>query len=171
MGITEDRNQKQIHFCFVCNGPGISAFKFTERDYAVDAGIVEAYGKFSDKDRRICPACLRKLCITCRRRAPVRIDSTRKKKKQIPPLPTPRIGSWRYFTWHNQNGICHYCKQLTGGERWTVDHRHPKSKGGKQNHNNKFNLVGCCQSCNHLKGSLTEQEFLEYFSKSKWMHI
>lgn len=31
MGITEDRNTEQIHFCFMCNGPGTSRWDDTRR--------------------------------------------------------------------------------------------------------------------------------------------
>lgn len=40
MGIVEDRNTKQIHFCYFCGGPGTGRF---------------------DDDRRICPKCRRLL--------------------------------------------------------------------------------------------------------------
>lgn len=186
MGPVEPRNQKQIYFCFICNGSGTSKFKFTEQDYAVAANVVDAYRKFSDKDRRVCSTCLRWLILT---RGPVVLRSapiipiseiritpvknrkpkvkTRRKKdiSEIPPLPTPRAGSYRYVTWHSQSGICHYCKQLTEGNRWTLDHKHPRSKGGKHKYNGRLNLVGCCMTCNHLKGSLTYDEFINGIKK------
>lgn len=31
MGITEDRNTKQVHFCFMCGGPGTSNWDDTRR--------------------------------------------------------------------------------------------------------------------------------------------
>ena len=73
----------------------------------------------------------------------------------------------RALLWVKCGGICHYCekqmvfrgaknfeKQLP--DDFTVDHRHPVAKGGKDGRNN---LAGCCFKCNSLKKFLTEEAF------------
>lgn len=59
--------------------------------------------------------------------------------------------------WVSQQGICHYCKQKVGYNRFTVDHIVARSKGGGNSIGNK---VGACSSCNNAKGALTQEEFL-----------
>ncbi len=56
-----------------------------------------------------------------------------------------------------QKGVCYYCRQVTKYEKWTVDHKTPKSRGGT----GKTNLTGACWSCNNRKGDRTEAEFRE----------
>jgi hypothetical protein len=41
----------------------------------------------------------------------------------------------------------------------TIDHKMPKSRGGKDDDTNK---QVCCWFCNQLKGSLTDNEFKKY---------
>jgi hypothetical protein len=55
-----------------------------------------------------------------------------------------------------QSGKCHYCRNFTKLDKWTVDHKIPLIRGGT---NDVSNLVGCCSSCNHLKDWLTDVEF------------
>lgn len=44
---------------------------------------------------------------------------------------------------------CFYCDRDMG-DKWTIDHYIPLSKGGEHT---KSNLVACCQSCNSIKGN------------------
>jgi hypothetical protein len=84
--------------------------------------------------------------------------------------PTRKFGAWIYpkvvklikYVWikvasesprfskrgvlSRDNRICAYC----GGTATTIDHVHPKSKGGK---NDWLNVVAACQPCNHRKGN------------------
>lgn len=55
-----------------------------------------------------------------------------------------------------QKGLCYYCKQPTSYARWTLDHKQPLSRGGRNCPENK---VGCCGTCNQAKANLTEAEF------------
>lgn len=60
------------------------------------------------------------------------------------------------------NRTCAYC----GGHATTVDHVHPRSKGGT---NTWTNLVASCQRCNHKKGSRDLAEVQErYGMKLLW---
>ena len=58
---------------------------------------------------------------------------------------------------------CQYCGKEGGifgmrkGVRLTLDHVHPKSRGGERSWNN---MVASCQSCNGKKGALTPEEAL-----------
>lgn len=65
--------------------------------------------------------------------------------------------SRRNWLFIKQGGICHYCRQATSWEDWTVEHRIPRSRGGKGDPNN---LVGACWLCNNRKGNRTEEEFV-----------
>lgn len=49
------------------------------------------------------------------------------------------------------NRTCAYC----GDHATTIDHVHPRSKGGK---NTWQNMVAACLKCNHKKGSRTLEE-------------
>lgn len=50
---------------------------------------------------------------------------------------------------------CHYCGEMVGGKCLTVDHVHPKVKGGK---NTRDNCVQCCNVCNSIKGARTFEQ-------------
>lgn len=63
--------------------------------------------------------------------------------------------SRRVLSHRRQKGICHYCEKHTHIGKWTLDHRIPKSRGGGEG----YNLIGCCFTCNHAKGDMTEFEF------------
>lgn len=71
----------------------------------------------------------------------------------------------RELLFKTQGGICHYCKNLTALTDWSVDHRLPYYRGGRNNFNNK---VGCCKPCNHLKACLTEEEFVELLKPGRF---
>jgi hypothetical protein len=49
------------------------------------------------------------------------------------------------------NRTCAYCGEFAS----TIDHVHPRSRGGK---NTWQNMVAACLSCNHKKGSRTPEE-------------
>jgi 5-methylcytosine-specific restriction endonuclease McrA len=77
----------------------------------------------------------------------------------------------RKFIWIKSKGICFYCEKRMdfGGAKqnesqkpddFTVDHRQPVAKGGKDG---KYNLAGCCMRCNTLKANLTEEEFRDNY--------
>lgn len=77
------------------------------------------------------------------------------------------MGSVRLRTFLNQRGICFYCRTVTKYEKWTIDHKQPKSRGGS---NGTANKVGACWSCNNRKGNLTEAEFRKVEAESKENH-
>ncbi len=53
--------------------------------------------------------------------------------------------------WH----ICAYCGDEFSTSQLTIDHVHPKSRGGT---NQWTNCVTACRSCNHKKGDRTPEE-------------
>jgi CRISPR/Cas system Type II protein with McrA/HNH and RuvC-like nuclease domain len=53
--------------------------------------------------------------------------------------------------WH----ICAYCGDEFSSSQLTIDHVHPKSRGGT---NQWTNCVTACRSCNHRKGNRTPEE-------------
>ncbi len=58
----------------------------------------------------------------------------------------------------DQLELCYYCGNefIDGTEREpTLDHRIPKSRGGRRG----TNLVCACARCNRIKGNLTEEEY------------
>lgn len=66
---------------------------------------------------------------------------------------------YKAFLYFYQNGRCAYClgemrlsfaEERTGGNLATLDHVKPACKNGKTSWEN---LVLCCSSCNHKKGS------------------
>lgn len=132
MGITEDRDQKQIYFCAFCNGPGVIHLEHGTRlctpchNWYVRGGfhqkIEEDYG--------------------CR---------VRKKFKKITPTERRRDRLYR-----EQRKLCYYCCLEIPFDKWTIEHKQPISKGGKRNISNE---VGACRYCNGIKGNLTEAEF------------
>ena len=62
---------------------------------------------------------------------------------------------------HKDKGdICHYCNlDMTDKQHLrTLDHKIPKSKGGK---NNAENILIACQPCNLSKGNMDYDEFIK----------
>ncbi len=55
-----------------------------------------------------------------------------------------------------QDKKCYYCERTIIFRSWTIDHKIPLCRGGR---NDKDNLVGACHSCNGSKSLLTEIEF------------
>lgn len=50
---------------------------------------------------------------------------------------------------------CQYCLAVLPGKELTLDHVHPRSRGGKSTWEN---LVACCYGCNNRKGDRTPSE-------------
>lgn len=63
---------------------------------------------------------------------------------------TPAFQKWRKKQFLKQGGLCWYCQDYLPVVRQNVEHKLPRSKGGK---NNKNNLVLACSNCNRKKGS------------------
>lgn len=68
-----------------------------------------------------------------------------------------------------QKGLCHYCRRPMAAAgsaearatpllAETVEHRHPRSRGGTDSWTN---LVLACKECNGAKASMNEQAFLD----------
>lgn len=56
------------------------------------------------------------------------------------------------------------CKDLD----FTIDHKLPRSRGGKDN---PSNTVPCCLRCNNLKGDLTDAEFRRHVARFGYERI
>lgn len=62
--------------------------------------------------------------------------------------------------------ICCYCRREYGsgsGQRFTVDHLVPLSRGGSKS---RENLIGCCGGCNMSKGCRTPEEWLQELAEA-----
>lgn len=55
------------------------------------------------------------------------------------------------------NMVCFYCGEKMKLKRATVDHVHPKSKGGERGDNIKM----CCKKCNSYKSNKTIAQFVQ----------
>ena len=53
------------------------------------------------------------------------------------------------------HSTCQYCGRQLSASELTLDHVHPRSRGGESTWDN---LVACCKACNHRKGSRTPEE-------------
>ncbi|MCA1630800.1 MAG: HNH endonuclease [Acidobacteria bacterium] len=53
------------------------------------------------------------------------------------------------------HSTCQYCGKGLPPSELTLDHVHPRSRGGESSWDN---LVACCKRCNHRKGSRTPEE-------------
>lgn len=62
---------------------------------------------------------------------------------------------------------CHYCTLFFPKKKITIDHKHPKSKGGK---NTVDNVVSSCFKCNNLKGNIPYEEFIKLYPPYKINH-
>ena len=61
----------------------------------------------------------------------------------------------RYIMYARDQNLCAYCGQEFVNSKLTIDHVHPKSKGGK---NIWTNTVTSCKPCNHRKGDRLLEE-------------
>lgn len=57
-----------------------------------------------------------------------------------------------------QGGVCYYCYSCLTLYKKTADHKVPRSVGGGSD---TKNLVAACFACNHAKGTMSEEEFLQ----------
>lgn len=64
-------------------------------------------------------------------------------------------GNYRKYVYVRDKNKCQYCGEVFDDRDLTVDHVHPKSKGGS---NDWTNLVTCCQPCNTKKADRFCQE-------------
>lgn len=58
--------------------------------------------------------------------------------------------------WVEQDKKCYYCYKSILFDEISVDHKLPKSKGGK---NSMENYAVCCFNCNNDKADMTEEEY------------
>jgi 5-methylcytosine-specific restriction endonuclease McrA len=88
------------------------------------------------------------------------------KSKSSERLPPPKPHTPRWYKYHEQNGICHYCLEKIDPTEWTIDHKKPRLHGGI---GHPENTVGCCWTCNHEKGSQTYEAFMvsEYLKRKR----
>ncbi len=56
-----------------------------------------------------------------------------------------------------QKGHCHFCQQLVGADKLTMDHLVPLARGGKST---RGNIVPACSTCNKNKQLDTPAETL-----------
>ena len=78
-------------------------------------------------------------------------------------MPGPVNPRTRRKVFDRDGWYCHYCDvKLYEKEGPTVDHKLPKSRGGK---NTLENLVACCRWCNNAKGDMPYKLFLAIFEE------
>src|SRR5690625_3525809 len=87
-------------------------------------------------------------------------------------LGTHTRGQWTMQMWRQKN-VCHYCGKIPSESGPTLimgeyrhhmlplvkDHMTPISRGGSDAMDN---IVGACAKCNHEKGRMTAEEYMEY---------
>lgn len=78
------------------------------------------------------------------------------------------LNRWKKEIHKRDNYTCYYC-----GEKYDIDFLHldhiiPKSQGGKDR---KENLTTACETCNLIKGELSNKSFLEKVIKKYEFHI
>lgn len=61
----------------------------------------------------------------------------------------------RYTLYARDRNMCGYCGNVFHLAELTIDHVHPRSRGGK---NTWVNCVSSCKRCNHHKGNRTPEE-------------
>ena len=70
-------------------------------------------------------------------------------------LPHRRVPATRTAIMLRDAYTCQYCGSTPGRNLLTVDHVHPRSRGGSHDW---VNLVTACKRCNQKKGSMTPSE-------------
>lgn len=75
--------------------------------------------------------------------------------KEYAYIPTHKLVYNKEAIIKRDNSICQYCGMPLSRDEITIDHIHPKSKGGK---NSFYNCVVCCKYCNSQKGDATLEE-------------
>lgn len=71
------------------------------------------------------------------------------KMKKLRRLIKGRMRKSRANIYAKSGGRCRYCGRELQPEEMTIDHIHPKSKGGKDH---PKNLTAACNQCNGRKG-------------------
>ena len=56
----------------------------------------------------------------------------------------------RRRVFNESGGVCLYCGHLLSPYRFTLDHIHPRQRGGHRE--KRANLAACCSICNSFKG-------------------
>lgn len=70
---------------------------------------------------------------------------------------------------HNeQNGRCYYCLNPFPLQMGNLEHKQPRSKGGKDDIGN---LAFTCYPCNSRKGNMTEKEFMANMAENDWLRV
>lgn len=67
----------------------------------------------------------------------------------------------RRYLYIVERGRCHYCHKPIQFDNTTVDHIHPKSKGGILH---PSNAVISCNKCNQAKHSMSYDDFISMFT-------
>jgi 5-methylcytosine-specific restriction endonuclease McrA len=73
-------------------------------------------------------------------------------------VPFRKVNLTRENVFRRDDFKCIYCRS---SEKLTIDHVHPRSKGGQNTWNN---LVTCCGKCNVKKGDLLVDDFLKEYN-------
>jgi hypothetical protein len=80
-------------------------------------------------------------------------------KKRYPDVKNPNQKKLkRRLNFLKKDPYCYYCRREVNAETSTLDHKIPRSKGGK---NSMDNLALCCYICNHRKGDRDAEEFIK----------
>jgi hypothetical protein len=89
-------------------------------------------------------------------------------------IPKRSVVFCRRNLWRRDKGRCQYCGSQPGTDDITMDHIHPKSKGGLSTFEN---CVLCCTACNLKKGNKSLQEVgmrlqkLKRHSNGEWSPV
>ena len=64
-------------------------------------------------------------------------------------MPKKEVKFTRHNIFERDHNTCQYCGRIFSPQELTLDHIHPRSRGGDSSWDN---LVTCCRSCNNRKG-------------------
>lgn len=64
--------------------------------------------------------------------------------------------------------ICYYCGKHVSGKDKTVDHKIPRSRGGRTYYSN---LCIACEFDNQQKGDMTDTEYIEFLQSKNSKHV
>lgn len=62
----------------------------------------------------------------------------------------------KHYIYARDGGKCFLCDQPVKGNKFSLDHYFPRSKGGSDN---VFNLVSACKKCNRYKKSTVPEDY------------
>ena len=71
---------------------------------------------------------------------------------------------WRAVIASNESK-CAYCGKKVWGSTRHIDHKRPRSKGGKTEYDN---LQVTCQPCNQEKGDMSDREYRRLRQRQRW---